>query len=136
MVVPTVLAITARRSWIRCSASGNGPERTLVTLMVTPPSTSFVYRNYKTRLRVRNTDKRNFVAGLFWGVRTDRLQSARPLRGWIYGWRVEGGRSRWTARHSGARLRQMAGMTSARGDLADDGAIGSAARHPAAHKAL
>src|SRR5215469_18302542 len=52
MVVPTVLAITARRSWVRWSRSESGVTATSATVMGDPPlqpgfdvlTTSFLYR--------------------------------------------------------------------------------------------
>ena len=38
MVVPTVLAMTARRNWLRWADSGKGPDKTSVTATVSLPS--------------------------------------------------------------------------------------------------
>src|SRR5262245_32009224 len=37
MVVPTVLAMMARRNWLRCTSAGNAPDAMSATAMAPPP---------------------------------------------------------------------------------------------------
>jgi hypothetical protein len=37
MVVPTVLAMMARRNWLRCTSSHNAPDAMSATAMAPPP---------------------------------------------------------------------------------------------------